>query len=85
MTWDITPKAWMDDALCLDVDPDFFHPEEKGGRQGAEIRKFCAPCPVRVECLEHGLRDEHGWFGGMSPLDRQRMRIARMGRKQETA
>ena len=73
---DLTYKAWMDDARCLDTDPDFFHPEGSEVRP-AKIRAFCAPCPVRAQCLEHGLNDEDGWFGGCSPAERHRIRVAR--------
>lgn len=43
---------WMDQAACLDADPDMFFPEKKGRGNTAEAELFCAPCPVQTKCAQ---------------------------------
>lgn len=65
-----------------------------GGRtEEAMARKVCATCPVRAEdlggtgeCLEAGIYDLHGFWGGKSPKQRQKIRWAReMPRRTNTS
>jgi WhiB family transcriptional regulator, redox-sensing transcriptional regulator len=68
------PEAWMESALCAQVDPELFYPEKGGGTHAAKA--VCASCPVVAECLEYALRsdDAFGVYGGLSPRQRRRLR-----------
>ncbi len=67
-------NAWMDDALCSQVDPELFFPE--AGSSGADARRVCKGCPVRLRCLQDALDrdDQHGIWGGMTTAERNRLR-----------
>jgi WhiB family redox-sensing transcriptional regulator len=62
------PPEWTEQALCASADPDAWFPEN-GGDPASAIRRICAACPVKVECLEYALDndEQHGWWGGASP------------------
>lgn len=60
------PYVWELDGLCRQVDPELFFPEK--GDNAKAARRVCANCPVRTECLEAGVTEEHefGIWGGLS-------------------
>ena len=71
--------AWWADALCRSI-PDakylkIFFPEEQthGGNHLIAPRKMCVECPVRFQCLEYGLEEPYGVWGGHSPSQRKRI------------
>ena len=79
-------RAWMEDALCAQTDPDIFYPE-KGGST-APATSVCNNCSVRAQCLEYAVSNDirHGIWGGTSDNDRKRIarerrlsRVARSG------
>lgn len=77
----LSDRAWMEDALCAQTDPDIFYPE-KGGST-APATSVCNNCAVRAECLEYAVTNDirHGIWGGTSDNDRKRIaRERRMGR-----
>jgi Transcription factor WhiB len=60
---------WRPHALCAGLDPDLFHPsrgviatDEPEGPPIEDV--FCAFCPVRLQCLNHAMREGHGIWGG---------------------
>jgi WhiB family redox-sensing transcriptional regulator len=57
------------------MDPDLFFPLD--GLMTPEAREACGRCPVREECLEFGLNEFYGIWGGLTFRDRQRLRKAR--------
>jgi hypothetical protein len=68
-----TPRGehWMDKgtALCSEVDPDLFYPEQ-GDWASAKIAKaLCAACPLQADCLDNA--DTWGIWGGVTERDRQ--------------
>ncbi|WP_405558908.1 WhiB family transcriptional regulator [Streptomyces canus] len=70
--------AWMDRAVCAEIDADLFT-ETAPGNGSRALKRICDGCPVRVECAAHelALRDSDwgplaGIWGGLS----QRQRIA---------
>lgn len=66
--------GWMSDAACRGLDPALFFPE-----RGDDVRpalKVCAACPVKAECLELGLVERHGVYGGLSERQRRKVRKA---------
>lgn len=70
---------WMDDALCAEVGPEFFFPEETVYNDAAF--RICADCPVISECLNYALENEIdvGVWGGQTPNGRRRMLKERAG------
>ncbi len=79
----LSDRAWMEDALCAQTDPDIFYPE-KGGST-APATSVCNNCAVRAECLEYAVTNDirHGIWGGTSDNDRKR--IARERRMERIA
>lgn len=63
-------RSWIVDAACRDIDTDVFYPEQ-GMTVGRTIRRLCQRCPVRIACLDYGLEDEHGVWGGLVPDERR--------------
>jgi AraC-like DNA-binding protein len=63
----------LDQAACVGVDPDVYHPDDG---QPDELSLFrCNGCPARLACLALALRAEEadgreGWYGGLGPVDR---------------
>jgi WhiB family redox-sensing transcriptional regulator len=68
-----TPKDWMMQGACTQVDPEMFFPVMGGSVEPA--RKICEGCDVRERCLEWALKnDEHyGVWGGKSERERRKM------------
>lgn len=67
------PEEFFADAACRDADVEvFFSQDEQLQKEALEI---CAACPVRVECLEHALREgeQYGIWGGTRERERRRM------------
>lgn len=68
----MSEKTWMDEAVCLSVDPEVFFPIAT--RKGTNVRRqqvkqatdVCAKCTVADECFSYaktlGIRD--GIWGG---------------------
>ncbi|UVK63515.1 WhiB family transcription factor [Mycobacterium phage Aegeus] len=71
---------WQQDAVCKEIDPDLFFPDRGNG--ASTPRRICKEwCPVRRECLEAAMAEEHGYCrslrygvrGGMSPTERSEL------------
>lgn len=81
-----TSPADLAGAVCAQVDPELFFPEKGGSTKAA--KRLCngdpdrgaPPCPVRLECLQIALDEDHrfGVWGGLS----ERERAALAGRRQ---
>ena len=65
------PGRWAYDALCATTHPDLFHPDK--GSDGNEAKAICAACSVRIQCLEHAIRNREyqGIWGGLGPRARR--------------
>jgi WhiB family redox-sensing transcriptional regulator len=85
--------SWMEDAACLDVDPEVFFPVGEEGsavyeRDLARARAVCAGCEVREQCLAYGVRQDvrqvlirvepEGVFGGLTARERSPLVKAQM-------
>jgi WhiB family transcriptional regulator, redox-sensing transcriptional regulator len=78
-------SGWQSHALCAQVDPDAWFPEE-GARSDA-IKRVCQRCPVRAECLADALarHDTNGIWGGLSYTERLALRTRPVVRQLESA
>lgn len=77
----ITPEPWMQDAVCVEVDPELFFPSVGDAETAALARQVCGGCPVAAECLDYAMRTSqtHGVWGGLSPKQRDALRSGRTG------
>jgi WhiB family redox-sensing transcriptional regulator len=83
MMIDLNAELWMERAKCRGAAPAEFFPSDGTGVEAAA--RICEGCPVRAECLEYALRHriEHGVWGGAS--ERERRRILRRRRLEQTS
>jgi WhiB family redox-sensing transcriptional regulator len=79
----IVRPEWFEQSLCRDVpeasNVELFYPERAntpGGKHLIPARKLCLKCPVRYECLEYGLEDQFGIWGGHSLSQRRRIIVS---------
>lgn len=79
--WEAEPDAdWRSRAACQDVDPGIFFPgrAEPGEKDpGAVAKAVCRACPVTQQCLEVGMAERFGVWGGASERERRRLRRKR--------
>lgn len=73
------PLAWQDRAACAQIGGDLWFPDQGGTTK--HIKKVCATCPVKQECLDYALAmapedDRHGVYGGLSERERRALRKA---------
>lgn len=68
-----TTPEWMQDSLCNKLAGDIWfppfdspHPEQ----YYAIAKTICNVCPVWQECLDIGIKEVYGVWGGLSPQDR---------------
>lgn len=71
----MAPGAWAALAKCKGMDPALFFPEHDNSptnRSVQRAKEVCATCPVRLECLDHAVknRERFGIFGGTTPKER---------------
>ena len=67
-------REWRSKALCHKKNQDFWYPplEADAPEQYYSIaREVCRCCPVWNECLQDGLDEKWGMWGGLTPKDRQ--------------
>ena len=71
---------WQQDAVCAQVDPEIFFPEDK--RDSRMAKEICKTCPVRLDCLEYAVRNEEhmGVWGGLTAFERRKLRNRPVGR-----
>ena len=66
--------TWRDDAACRDTNPDLFFPGDNDTVTARHAKRICSTCPVRQQCLDAHLWEDHGIFGGTSPQERRKLR-----------
>jgi len=71
-------EAWMEQALCAQVDPDLFYADKSDWSMTIKAKLVCRECPVRAQCLSYALENNEvfGVWGGMSPTQRKDLRRA---------
>lgn len=62
---------WQSRAACRGMEPGIFMPERGEVAKVNLARRICAGCPVRVECLDYGIGERFGIWGGMSGKQRR--------------
>ena len=68
---------WQSDAACKGIPVSMFYPE-RGRPVPDTVRTVCKDCPVKRDCLEHGLHyEKYGVWGGMTEDQRQVIRRER--------
>jgi WhiB family redox-sensing transcriptional regulator len=67
------PDSWMYLAACRDADPDTCFPENDEPHLYAVAKRLCEECPVVGFCLEIGLDEKWGVWGGMTPDERHKL------------
>jgi hypothetical protein len=80
----LTPPSWATEAACREhPEVDFFPSSElrpTAAERAARIAKaICTGCPVWRECLEAGLEERFGIWGGLAPWERGTATRARRG------
>lgn len=73
--------AWRDDAACKGQDAEMFLPEGKFPVGSSDYKKFiakalayCGACPVQDDCLQFGMTQRMGIYGGRTSSQRAAMR-----------
>jgi WhiB family redox-sensing transcriptional regulator len=68
---------FTDSANCVGIDVNMFFTEDGSSTFQEEnfLKRTCATCPVKSECLDYALNHAVlGWWGGTSELQRKRLR-----------
>ena len=73
------PAPWMARALCATKPRDLCFPDTLTGLDAAKA--VCARCPVQGACLEYGLDEPFGVWGGLDPRERRKLRQAMATKK----
>lgn len=71
------PGLWVEQARCREIgDLIFFPPDDKPVARNfyTEAKKVCHKCEVRLQCLDYGLEERYGVWGGTSPVERNILR-----------
>jgi len=71
--------GWQFDAACRGEDaalffaPNYFERKDEKDAREAKAKRYCAVCPVRLQCLEYAIRsrEPHGIWGGLNELERR--------------
>ena len=67
------PESWMYLAECSKGDPDVCFPPDEEPHLYAIAKRICEECPVSGFCLEIGLDEKWGMWGGLDPIERQKL------------
>jgi WhiB family redox-sensing transcriptional regulator len=71
------PKGdWVNQAKCLEVDPEIFFPEVPSPHTSRVARKICQDCQVVRHCLDYAIETnpQYGIFAGTTVDDRIKIR-----------
>lgn len=71
---------WLADALCAQVGGELWFPEDGARYEARAAKEICEVCPVLAECREwvlSGPDSGHGVVGGLTGLERRRLRRER--------
>lgn len=65
---------WHNDAACRGQGHELFFPEQGRRDLTRKAKHLCRSCPVQERCLEEGLSDPHGLWGGLTEDERRAWR-----------
>ncbi len=67
---------WQKDALCSQIDPEMWFPEDHGP---SPAKRLCGECLVKQECLDYAIENNemHGIWGGMTRKERRKLALKR--------
>lgn len=70
--------TWLKRAACRGLPAHWWYPPSPITTEATvnlrKAKQLCAGCEVRVECLEAGMTEEYGVWGGLSPKHRRKLR-----------
>lgn len=66
---------WMDEARCAEIGGDDIWFPPKGASVDA-AKRICEDCPVRNQCLQYGMYELTGIYGGTTAYERKRIRLS---------
>lgn len=83
-------ETWKEWAACRGVGPDAFFPVDRWGRESdryIEAMRLCFQCTVRASCREYAITNnlDAGYWGGLSPVQRKRLRKKRQSEDKRSA
>lgn len=67
------PDGWQHHAECIKYDPDLMYPEDDEPHLYEIAKRVCEECPVVGFCLEIGLNEKWGMWGGLEPSTRYKL------------
>jgi WhiB family redox-sensing transcriptional regulator len=67
--------TWQDQAACRGVNVSLFFPAGEDTALIASARAVCNACPVAGPCLQAGLYEPEGIWGGRTSEERKRLRL----------
>lgn len=69
------PQGWQNEAECLGLDPEMFHPDPESISDADEAKQICVRCPVQQTCLDYALarNEKEGIWGGLTEKERRRI------------
>lgn len=69
---------WLERGECRGLPTEWWFPPApitpEATVQMRKAKRICFTCRVRAECLDYGLTEDYGIWGGLSPKQRQRLR-----------
>lgn len=79
MSYELEIPRFTESALCAEVDPELFFPEQH--TRGSAAKLLCGRCLAREECLAWALAhdERYGVWGGLSPEERERRQPMKAG------
>lgn len=71
------PPPWQLEANCRGLDPSMFFVGRGDYKAMERAKATCRGCPVKAECLELGMHEIEGVWGGLSARERRVLRRQR--------
>lgn len=73
----MTYPVWTDTPSCAGTNTEMWFAEdsEPGYREASLLKRICAECPVKQQCLEYSLHHSvQGYWAGTTPRRRTELR-----------
>jgi len=67
------PDGWQHEAECIKHNPDLMFPEDDELHLYEKAKRVCEECPVTSFCLEIGINEKCGMWGGLDPEQRLKL------------